>query len=108
MSNLKSIARAVSFAVLCTTALNACAEYPRKSADSQSAEYLPFSIRFDQKGNVIVLDENGRPVPPRDVEFPVRATALENVGSLSYVQYRGSHKMMIVVGGRAYIIPLPH
>ncbi len=107
--NLKKMpTKTVFMSILCAFALSACAEYPPRDPGGMDSEYLPFSIKFDQKGNMVVVDAEGKPVPPREAAFPIPATSIEKIEALSYVQYRGSHVALIVNGGRMYIIKLPH
>ncbi|MBR9909714.1 MAG: hypothetical protein GYB33_05110 [Gammaproteobacteria bacterium] len=109
MSQHKKAYRRALLPLLCAFTLSACAEYrPKPNPDPQEGDYLPFSIRFDRTGTPIVLDAQGKRVPPRDVNFPIPATAIEKVEALTYVQYRGSHVALIRVGGQMFIIPLAH
>lgn len=96
------------FATLLTVSLSACAEESRTEPPQPSRDLMPFSIGFDLKGDPVLLDEKGNRIPPTDVQFPIKATAIESVESITLVQYRGSHVKLIKTSGGWFTVPLPH
>jgi hypothetical protein len=73
----------------------------------ESERYLPYSIRFDARGNPVVVDEKGEAVVLTEVKPPIKATELVSVQSISVVTYKGSCKQVYNIGGRLYEISLP-
>ncbi len=102
--------RTTLMTILMTMTLNACATDTTKPTDdpNMNSRYLPFSIVFDKRGNLVVLDLNGKPLEFTETSFPIKATEIQKVESFSYVQYRGSHVGLIVRGGQMIKIKLPH
>lgn len=73
----------------------------------ESTRYLPYSIRFDVKGNPVIVDEKGEVVVLTEVKPPFKATELVGVQSISVVTYKGSCKQVYNIGGKLYEISLP-
>ncbi|AUM11817.1 hypothetical protein [Ketobacter alkanivorans] len=88
--------------------LSACADEKRPQDTVPSTELRPYSIGFEKDGTPVVLDAKGNIIEPSDVKFPIKATEIESVESITLVQYRGSHVQLMKIGGRLYAIPLPH
>lgn len=78
-----------------------------KSRPSERARYLPFSIRFDLKGNPVIVDEKGNEIELTPVKPPFKATEIVGVETISVVTYKGSCKQVYNIGGRLYEIQLP-
>lgn len=95
-------------ASLLTVSLSACAEETKIEPTTPARDLMPFSIGFDLKGDPVLLDEKGNRIPPSDVQFPIKATAIESVDTITMVQYRGSHVKLLKTSGGWYAIPLPH
>lgn len=69
---------------------------------------VPFAITFDLKGNPVVIDREGRAIPPQEVEFPIRqVNAIGSVTTISAIEVHGSHYYILKIGGNIYHIPLP-
>lgn len=88
--------------------LTACADEEKEPPREPNKDLLPFSVGFTLEGEPVVLDANGERIPPTEVAFPIKATAIERVDSVTLVQYRGSHVQLIKVAGKYFAIPLPH
>ncbi len=89
--------------------LAACADESKEPETRPiDRKLLPFSIGFDLDGQPVVLDEKGNRIEPTQVTFPIKATEIESVDSISMVQYKGSHVKLIKIGNKYYAIPLPH
>lgn len=90
-------------------ALSACAVAGDYKQDTPRVEkeLLPFSIGFRLDGTAVVLDENNKVVQPKEVSLPTKAEAIEALGNISYVKYKGSCKVMMVIGGVYYLFDLP-
>ncbi len=97
-----------AFSMLLGVSLSACAEEIRTEPTTPARDLMPFSIGFDLKGEPVLLDEKGNRIPPSDVQFPIKATAIESVDSITMVQYRGSHVKLIKTSVGWYAVPLPH
>lgn len=69
--------------------------------------YLPYSIRFDAKGNPVIVDEKGDAVELMEVKPPFKSTELVGVQAISVVTYKGSCKQVYNIGGKLYEITLP-
>lgn len=95
-------------AALLSVSLSACAEETKTEPTTPARDLMPFSIGFDLKGEPVLLDENGNRIPPTDIQFPIKATAIESVDSITMVQYRGSHFKLIKTSAGWYKVPLPH
>lgn len=95
-------------ASLMTVSLSACAEETRTEPTTPTRDLMPFSIGFDLKGEPVLLDEKGKRIPPSDIQFPIKATAIESIDSITVVQYRGSHVKLVKTSAGVYAIPLPH
>lgn len=108
LSKVVSNAGRIFVVMALTYSCAACGDDKEQQPQGPGKDYLPFSIVFDKAGNPILLDEKGNRIPPVEQEFPISATAIENVESLTIVQYRGSHVQLIKIGGRFYSIPLAH
>lgn len=92
------------------------------SRTTKPGKYLPFAIRFDLKGNAVVVDENGRVVKPTRVDYPEDTSSLINVQAISSVQVRSGCETktsrraattttkcyaLVTCGGITYKIPVP-
>lgn len=82
-------------------------EEQQTETQGKKTRYLPFSIRFDLKGNPVIVDEKGNAVPAEPVELPVKATSIAGVQSISVITYTGSCKQVFSIGGKLYAITLP-
>jgi len=86
---------------------------PTSSKDTEQtrpqpdARYLPYSIRFDLKGNPVVVDEKGRPAKMEPVEPPFKATSVADIQTISVVTYTGSCIQVYNIGGKLYSFSLP-
>lgn len=114
MKNAKNIALslALSLAIL---PLGACAGMKDKKDEDDTGKepstssLLPFSIVFDTKGNPFVQDKKGRLITPEQVKFPIKdVKEIENLHAISVMGVIGSHYYIVIIGGNAYKIMLPH
>lgn len=105
---LNKMVGAKLMAVLMVLSVSACAEEEKPTRPIGNADLVPFFIGFTGDGKPVVIDENGDVIEPTRVDFPIKATAIESMGSITMVQYRGSHFKLIKVGNSVYSIPLPH
>lgn len=88
--------------------LSACAQEKAPTAATRT-DLEPFSIHFDTKGNIVMLDEEGNAIPQKEVSFPIKTTAIEGMDALSVVKYHGSHVYVIrTASGAVYHIPGKH
>ena len=104
------IVKSVAVIVLMALSFSACSKEDdvSHSGHNTNKNLLPFSIAFDLKGNPLLVDQEGNRIKPTDVQFPIKATAIERIDSISIVQYRGSHITLVKIGNRYYPMPLPH
>lgn len=111
-------ARAAMVMVLGTVPFFAgCGDAPEEAGSSGTdqvaqpekgrAEFLPYSIRFDIKGNPVIVDDKGNRIEAEQTTLPIKATSIAGVESISIVTYTGSCKQVISVGGKLYTITLP-
>lgn len=108
---LDSVVRGVGKVVVLASvafSLAACADDKTSEPAQPAKDMMPFSIGFDLKGEPVLLDASGSRIPPTEVDFPIKATAIEQVESITLVQYVGSHVKLVKIGGKYYAVPLPH
>ncbi len=61
---------------------------------------LAAAICVDKQGKMHMLKGSG--VNGRDTKFPIQTTAIEDITTMSAVQYKGSTCITIMVGGLPY------
>lgn len=89
--------------------ISACADMPMKQSSTISSGDMPaVQIGFDGKGALIIKDSEGNAARPTQVEFPIKATAIEEIETITLIRVRGSHYYLMRVGGTYYKIQLPH
>ena len=115
---LNKVIRVVFLVLISLGSLSACADmngkmwgdaHPEYGKDRpKDMKYLPYVIRFDAKGNIVVLDEDGKIVKPMPVKFPIKdVTGIESASSISSVVYKGSCVQLLTLQGVSYALPLP-
>src|SRR3989337_1942276 len=88
--------------------IGACAEMPMKHSSTAKTGDLPaVQIGFDGKGSLFIKDGEGNMVRPTQVDFPINATAIEEIETITLIRVRGSHYYLMRVGGTYYKIHLP-
>jgi hypothetical protein len=114
---LKTYLRTALTTSLVVASMTACAAETQQmkpgktvaqTTPAQQAQYLPFSIVFDQKGTPHVVDQDNNPIEPTEVNFPIKTQAIRSVESITTVSYEGSHMYLVKFGGLTYLIRLPH
>lgn len=70
-------------------------------------DLLPFRIAFDKRGQPHMLDRENRPIPPKDIEFPIKTEAIRSLETFTICQYAGSSYYLVKIGGRYYLIEMP-
>ncbi len=74
--------------------LHACAiDYGNQPPPAQ--EEPKHSITIDDTGAIVVRDARGKPIKGEEVQFPVKAEAIEEIETLTIVRARGSHFKVI-------------
>lgn len=102
---------ALSMAIL---PLSACAVMKDKENDDTGkeplqSELLPFRIAFDAKGTPLIQDKDGKLLALEKIRFPIKEVReIENLHNISVMGVIGSHYYIVVIGGKAYKIDLPH
>ena len=72
-----------------------------------SPNAIPFSITFDRKGALMVLDGKGEVIRPSKIDFPVKAEEIVTMSSINAIMVKGSCFWIVQAGGKTYHIPLP-
>lgn len=80
---------------------------PADNSTGNTGEFLPYSIRFDEKAQPVIVDDKGEVVVMKEVEPPFKATEIKGVQAISVVTYKGSCKQIYNIGGKLYEITLP-
>lgn len=80
---------------------------PKPDRPEEQSRYLPYSIRFDLKGNPVLVDEKGEPIPSQKEPFPLKSTEVKGLQSMSVMTYAGSCKQVYYINGRYYVVNLP-
>ena len=97
----------MSFGVLALAIpVSACCQ--EKPPVESRKELMPFTISFTSDGKPVLLDAAGKPIEPTKLKYPLHATAIERIDSISLVQARGSHYKVVVMNGVEYHIKLKH
>lgn len=96
-----------SVLALCFLSITACAQEEEKMPEPRK-DLMPFTISFKLDGAPVLLDESGREIEPKQIEYPLHATAIERIDTLTLVQAKGSHYKLIKLNGKEYYIPLKH
>ncbi|KAF0191428.1 MAG: hypothetical protein FD165_1762 [Gammaproteobacteria bacterium] len=108
INSWKSAVRLV-FCGMVLLPIGACAEMPMKGSQGMSSNDMSVvQISFDGKGALVIKDSEGKVVKPARVEFPIKATAIEEIETITLIRVRGSHYYLMRVGGTYYSIPLLH
>ena len=100
------IASALGFSCI----LSACATAGVKKEDSTNvsqAEYLPFVVLFKADGTPVIKGRDGVDIQGEEVTFPVKATAIESLETISYIKYKGSCKVVMYIAGKYIQYTLP-
>ncbi len=77
------------------------------ASQTSDMSYLPYSIRFDLRGNPVIVDEKGNPAKLEAVEPPFKATSVADIQTISVVTYTGSCIQVYNIGGKLYSFSLP-
>lgn len=85
--------------------LAACATGPAQKYPDQHSEAPRFTVSLDQGGNIVVHDANGKAIEGKDAKFPEKATAIEDVQTVTIVRARGSHYIVVCNPCRKYRLP---
>ena len=83
--------------------LAACSKEPLQSRKDPYS----YTLSIDEKGLPAVLDPQGRALPAKIVEFPVDTKKIVRVRTFSIIDVKGSHFVLITIGGTTYQINLP-
>lgn len=113
MKNIRNsfFSAALSMAML---PLSACAVMKDKDDNNTAkeppqSELLPFRIAFDTKGTPLIQDKDGKTLTLEKIQFPIKEVReIENFHNISVMGIIGSHYYIVVIGGKAYKIDLPH
>lgn len=99
----------LGYGVLAVAAIStiACSPMQHVKGSSTPAYAVPFSISFDREGNPVVFDEKGETIQPAQVDYPVTATEIRSVNSITAMVVKGSCFYLLQAAGRSYQIPLP-
>ncbi|MCG8533986.1 MAG: hypothetical protein MI808_02725 [Pseudomonadales bacterium] len=95
------------FAGLLAVSVSACSQ-EKPTTPKKGDDLLPFNVSFDRNGAPVLVDENGEKIKPVEVEFPIKATAVERIDTVTIVQIRGSHFKMVKIGSTYYKLVMPH
>ncbi len=73
---------------------------------------LPYSVAFTLQGEPVVLGPDGRPLPPRRINFPIpgrNVKAITRMVNFNAIEVLGSHYLVYCFGpGFCFCIDLPH
>ena len=83
--------------------LTACSKEPLQS----KKDPYSYTLSIDAKGLPAVLDSKGIALPAKKVEFPVDAKQILRVRTISIIDVKGSHFVLITINGTTYQINLP-
>ena len=94
--------------LLSITLITACSHVKEniKRVDVSPSD-VPFSITFDRKGDIMILDEKGERIRPSNVDFPVKAEEIVSMNSINAIMVKGSCFWIVQAAGKTYHIPLP-
>ena len=68
---------------------------------------VPFSIGFDLEGKPVIFDQKGKRIRPQAVDFPVKATEVQSMETITAIAIKGSCFWLVYAAGKYYQIPLP-
>lgn len=81
---------------------------PRQETPQQGTEpYLPYSIRFNDDGTPVLVDEKGVMIQAEEKPFPLESTEIQNLQTMSAMKYKGSCKQVYYINGKYYVVNLP-
>ena len=84
---------------------------PRYDSPAQG-DILPYSIGFTTKGEPVVLGPNGRPLPSKQVNFPIPGSSVKQVTRMlnfNAIEILGSQYLIYCFGpGYCFCIDLPN
>ena len=111
---LLPVAQKLVTAVLLCLMSAACAQNkpapPR--TDPPQGDILPYSIGFTTKGEPVVLGRDGRPLPAKQVTFPIPGSSVKQVTRMlnfNAVEVLGSQYLIYCIGpGYCFCIDLPN
>jgi hypothetical protein len=112
---LLPVAQKLVTAVLLCLMSAACAQNkpaPTRPDGPAQGDILPYSIGFTTKGEPVVLGPNGRPLPSRQVSFPIPGSSVKQLTRMlnfNAIEVRGSDYLIHCFGpGYCFCIDLPN
>ena len=101
-------------AMLCLMSA-ACAQTkpsPVRVEPIAQGERLPYTIAFTTQGEPVVLGPNGKPLPPRRINFPIPGSSVKQVTRMlnfNAIEVVGSQYLVYCFGpGYCFCIDLPN
>lgn len=88
--------------------LSACALADvKKEERPKDEQYLPFMIMFKADGTPVITGRDGEVVQGEEVSFPVKATSVDSLETISFIKYTGSCKVIMYIAGKYLQYTLP-
>lgn len=117
-ANYKNLTKII-FGSLMAFFVAACVATPKPQDPDQGGDnhdktdhnrLADYRITITNKGDVVVLDENGEHIKPNaKLPLEVEAHYIEEVETVTIVRYRGSPEYDIVtIGQRVWVVPVNH
>ena len=102
------LSRHVFATLLAILVSSACAQQPGKPPIHEGRT-VPFQITFTPEGQVIVLSQEGKPLEPVPIKFPIHTREVAQVYNFNAFHGIGSSYIIYCVGpGYCFCINLPN